>query len=356
MLSLLQREPYRSQFIATMSSILHNSSTYTITSSALQLLGSEVVSPSRPGRFGGRSRSMLRGRLSLPCTMTPSSGFAVDVDGTPWVLDDLLETAVRLLDRNLIVESLEGTETKLSVTLHTHPDNITLTRGVRIAYKRIAIHLFQLCFTACCHHQTTPRDPTLVYRLESVLSGTAHFAPLESASVLLKSQSRVVMLILYGLLLACCDVEVKEEAMRSVHEITTYVAALVVNYSTYQKDSQYEEYFMNSQFLRERAKERMGVIVDSLPITYTAPANSLDLIVFFEALLTLLCRDYPSVTDVVCEVVKNLWSVIQEQSSKKSIAMILAVPCMELFFFLSEREVHHHDWRVHVCHSLWVEW
>ena len=38
MLSLLQREPYRSQFVATISSILHTSSIYTITSSALQLL------------------------------------------------------------------------------------------------------------------------------------------------------------------------------------------------------------------------------------------------------------------------------------------------------------------------------
>ena len=99
----------------------------------------------------------------------------------------------------------------------------------------------------------------------------------------------------------------------------------------------------------------MGVMVDSLPITYMTPANSLDLIVFFEALLTLLCRDYPCVADVVCEVVKILWSVIQEQTSKKSIAMILAVPCMELFFFLSEREVHHHDWRVHVWLARWVD-
>ena len=165
---------------------------------------------------------------------------------------------------------------------------------------------------------------------------------------MLKPQSRVIMLVLYGLLLACCDVEVKETAMRSVRAITTYVAALLVNYSTYQKDNAYRDYFMTSQFFREKARERMGVMVDSLPITYAAPENSLDLIVFFEALLSLLCRDYPSVTDVVCEVVKILWSVILAQSSKKSIAMILAVPCMELFFFLSEREMHHHDWRVHV--------
>ena len=165
MLSLLQREPYRSQFVATISSILHTSSIYTITSSALQLLGASPRLLSRPGRFGGRSRSLLRGYLSLPCTMAPATGFVVEVAGTPWVLDDLLETAVRLLDRNLIVESLEGTESKLSVTLRTHPDNIALTRGVRIAYKRIAIHLLELSFTACCHHQAAPCDPTLVYRL-----------------------------------------------------------------------------------------------------------------------------------------------------------------------------------------------
>lgn len=337
-LSLLQREPYRTQFIAALTNILHNSSNSTITTNTLQLLG----------RFGGKSRSLLHGRVSIPCMTSTIEGYAVVIDGRRFVLDNVLEVAVQLLERNLIAESLENTETKLASTLRTQPSTIKMMRGVRIAYKRIAIHLLEQCIIACCYQELTPIDPHLVYRLKSVVFGEPYVPDNLTKISLNLQQDQVISLIIYGLLLSCCDTEVMDEAKASVQRITTLFTALLINYSTTFRDLDGVTDFNKSAFFREKTVQRMGLPLDFLPVGFHPPHGTLCITSFFEALISLLYRDFPSVTDVVCDVVAMIWDVICQQSETKEAALYLAAPCMELFFLLSEKNVHHHDWRVHV--------
>lgn len=91
---MLQREPYRTQFVAALNNIIHNSSNSTITTNAIQLLG----------RFGGRSRSLLHGRISIPCMTSTAEGYVVILNGQRFIMDDVLEITVQLLERNLIAE------------------------------------------------------------------------------------------------------------------------------------------------------------------------------------------------------------------------------------------------------------
>lgn len=134
-MAYLQREPYRNEFISSLYTILHNSSNSSIVYTAHGILG----------HLGGKSRSTLKGVISLPC-VEPSSGFRVVADaGEPFVLDGVLELAVQLLYRNRITESLDNTETKLATSLRTQICNIQMLRGVRTHYKQIAIHLISQC-------------------------------------------------------------------------------------------------------------------------------------------------------------------------------------------------------------------
>ena len=79
-MAYLQREPYRNEFISSLYTILHNSSNSSIVYTALGILG----------HLGGKSRSTLKGVISLPC-VEPSSGFRVVADaGGPFGLDGVL--------------------------------------------------------------------------------------------------------------------------------------------------------------------------------------------------------------------------------------------------------------------------
>ena len=335
---MLQREPYRTQFVAALNNIIHNSSNSTITTNAIQLLG----------RFGGRSRSLLHGRISIPCMTSTAEGYVVILNGQRFIMDDVLEITVQLLERNLIAESLENTEIKLASTLRTLPSTIRMMRNVRIAYKRIAIHLLEQCIIARCYPEPTPIDPLVVYRLQSVIFGEAYVPESFLNTSLNPNQDRVISLIIYTLLLSCCDTEVTNEAKASVRRITTLFIALLINYSTTNRDLSNVTLFYKSAFFREKTVQRLGMPLDFLPVGFHPPSASLCITSLFEALISLLYRDFPSVTDVVCDVVTMIWDVICQQSTTKEAALYLAAPCMELFFIQSRQNVHNQDWRVHV--------
>lgn len=335
---MLQREPYRTQFVAALTNIIHNSSNSTITTNAIQLLG----------RFGGRSRSLLHGRISIPCMTSRTEGYVIILGGRRFVLDDVLDIAVQLLERNLIAESLENTETKLASTLRTLPSTIRMMRDVRIAYKRIAIHLLEQCIIARCYQGPTPIDPLLVYRLQSVIFGEAYVPDSCKASSLNLQQDRVITLIIYTLLLSCCDTEVMKEAKTSIRRITTLFISLLINYSTKNRNLTDITSFYKSAFFREKTVQRLGMPLDFLPVGFHPPSETLCITSLFESLISLLYRDFPSVTDVVCDVVTMIWDVLCQQSTTKEAALYLAAPCMELFFLQSRQNVHNQDWRVHV--------
>ena len=159
-MAYLQRDPYRNEFISSLYTILHNSSNSSIVYTALGILG----------RLGGKSRSTLKGVISLPC-VEPSSGFRVVADaGELFVLDGVLELAVQPLYRNRITESLDNTETKLATSLRTQICNIQMLRGVRTHYKQLAIHLISQCLILMFQTPTVLLDSLAAARLADKLS------------------------------------------------------------------------------------------------------------------------------------------------------------------------------------------
>ena len=83
--------------------IIHDSANSSLVMYAINLLG----------RLGGKARSIMKGQIDLPCISQHQPGYLITsyfLNSTSIDLsfDLLLEEAVRLLHRNLIVESLEG--------------------------------------------------------------------------------------------------------------------------------------------------------------------------------------------------------------------------------------------------------
>ena len=323
--------------LASINSIIHNSSNAYITQRAIQLLG----------QFGGRSRSHLRVSPSLP-VVRPSDGYQIILHGEVFTLDLILELTVQLLERNLIVESLENTTAKLAATLRIQKANIESVRTTRIAYKRIAMSLLQTAFLACLNGKAILQDPSLIYKLELALYGDSLSEGSDEVYETRKEENRVMALLLYGILLMCCDIEVKEEANQMLHNMITPLLLLLVAYTRKADNTCYIEFYQ-SKVLKEITSQRIGTSIQSLPYKYMPPMHTISATVLFEALVALLCRDFPCVADVVTDVMEWIAKAILQEVKDPMLGMVLQTSYLEFFFLISEKKIDNHNWRVHVC-------
>ena len=257
------------------------------------------------------------------------------------------------------MESLENTSGKLAETLRVQTANIHTVRSVRIAYKRIAMNLIQKAIIACLHGNTTLRDPSLIYKLEFIMNFSEKMEEEkdddndgdddQAVSATNKDEPRVVSLLIYGLLLMCCDSEVKEEAKSILHRVSTPIILLAISYI--QKPEKEEDAFtelLRSNVFKEITSQRIGVSVNALPFRYTPPPQTLSASVLFEALIALLCRDFPCVADVIAEVVADLWKTVAQEIQDPQFAFVLNSSFMDYFFLISEKKIESHNWRAHV--------
>ena len=222
--------------IAYLYTILHNSSNSTLTNLAINLLG----------RLGGRSRSTLRGHISLPTTK-PTSSLVTVVNRCPLSLSLVVELTVQLLHRNLIMNTLERNDVKTAGTLRTSVTNLHAIRVTRKHVKTTAVNLLYHCLLACCE-KTDMINPALAYQLSSIFVSSSE-NPTGITSDDDKNDKndknhnnkknnnndnndedseRVVSLLLLGLLYACCDVEVSTLARKHFHSLLAYFMTLLV--------------------------------------------------------------------------------------------------------------------------------
>ena len=350
MIRILHNEPSKTMFTSALNTILHTSSNQRITFLALSLLG----------RLGGRSRSLLRGDIDLPCYSSPSTGFEVvfrslssSVHHHLITMDSYIAEAVGLLYRNLIVESLDNTVAKLSQTLRCSPANIEKIRSIRVQYKLRAIDMLEKCLVACCSCPAVDVDPSLCYALEMCLRREEPHAMAPSDGE--KAQERCVSLLLYGLLLACCDSEVKDEAIARVKSFLTYFACLIVNNTHFRKGDQddiailFNDASSYSEVLHNLS---MGVISILSPLVVTFPPDSLSPLVLFNVIASLLDNEFPSVDDLVVDVSIHFWNVVEELAKRKGSALWIALPCMESFLASLLHHCVKSGWRCRVCACL----
>ena len=255
---------------------------------------------------------------------------------------------MQLLERNLIVESLENTTAKLAATLRIQKANIESVRATRIAYKRIAMSLLQTAFLACLNGKATLQDPSLVYKLELALGGESLSEGSDEVYETRKEENRVMALLLYGILLTCCDIEVKEEAKQILHHMITPLLLLIVAYSQKADDNYCIELYQSKVF-KEITSQRIGTSVRPLPFKYMPPMHTISATVLFEALVALLCRDFPCVADVVNEVMEWTAKTVLQEVKDSTFGVVLQTSYLEFLFLISEKRIDHHNWRVHVC-------
>lgn len=328
-IGLMQRDVCRHEFIASLYTILHNSSNNTISSLALTILG----------RLGGKARSSLKGSISLP-SISPSSGYLVLVNGHSYPLDDVLEVAVSLLERNLIVESLDQTETKLATMLRTPVTNIRMLRGVRRTYKKAGIHLLEQCITACFQSPGFI-NPALTYRLEQVVQ------------VEIKGNNeteRVVCLMLLGLLLACCDSEVKDQAYQSVTRIVISLVCLMRQQVC--PNSSYSTLWRKAQNMTDEilSQSFLGVMPPPFPFILNTD-YSLSPTVLFKSLTALFYRGDEVCVEVAIQISNQLWTLLDDSPST---FLTVLVPCWEELLHEFLHVIHDGTWRSRVGFSLFL--
>lgn len=333
----MQREPYRNDFISSLYTILHNSSNSSIVYSALGILG----------RLEGKSRSTLKGAISLPC-VEPSSGFRVVVDARePIVLDGVIELAVQLLYRNRITESLGDTETKLATSLRTQVSNIQMLRGVRTHYKQLAIHFIDQCLILMFQTPTVLRDLQAAARLADQLS-------LPDSSLPAEDTERVWCLLFLGLLYSCGDVEVREAALSSTHRILASLACLLVQQIRPRSDGmqQIRSRSDGTEQIRSRSDATPDCTSDDAPFVLETPPLSPTLL--FQALLGLLESSDEKALSVAQTVCEELWTDLLSLDASPDVLVTRILPVWENLLASLLRTLHSGTWRRQVRSATWI--
>lgn len=324
MLTLLSEEPLKSEFMAALNTIVHNSSNQSIVAQALALFG----------HLGGKTRSSMRPHIDLPCIESDPSGYMVSLhcpnqEEYPICCDRFLEEAVGLIYRNLIVEPIEGTEIKLGSTLHCNPKSIVMIRSQRAFYKKISLRIIESCLIACCNTSDFVSNldlNSLNCLLETKEYDVSQLFPKQD------NQDRVICLLLYGLLLACCDVEVGEVAKEMARRVISFMVSLFINYTYKVDDSSHSFSFKSiSEFQSSSFQSTYGVCPCKCPLHVVIPQHTLSPRLLFAVLAALLDCEIPTVSSKIIEISQIVLSVIEEYTEQNPEDYCLMVPLIEMF-------------------------
>lgn len=355
-LHFLREEPFKSDFMTALNSIIHNSANSSLVMYAINLVG----------RLGGKARSIMKGQIDLPCISQHQPGYHItcsfsNTTSFDLSFDILLEEAVRLLHRNLIVESLEGTEKKLANTNHCKPSNILLVRSLRTQYKKLALKIIETCLIACCGSSTVSFDSSLVYSLDTILSTTDQAAMSYLFTNHDDDQERVVCLLLYGLLMSCCDVEVGDIAMESAKHILNYMMCLFINNTFVSADEEHQTAFIGSLSSYQSIvfQNAFGVVLTQLPLNVHFPKNCLSPLLLFDVITCLLDCDIPTISTKIIELSQYMLTIIQSSIVDDIEQRWLVMPSMEYFLAILLSHSKDVGWRSksNICEVLlfWCE-
>lgn len=324
MLLLLSEEPLKSEFMAALNTIVHNSSNQSIVAQALSLYG----------HLGGKTRSVMRPHIDLPCIESEHSGYMISLhlpthEEYPICCDRFLEEAVGLLYRNLIVEPIEGTEIKLGSTLRCNPKSIRMIRSQRTYYKKLSLHIIESCLIACCNTSDFVSNLDL-NSLECLLEMKKY--DMDQLFSEQDNQDRVICLLLYGLLLACCDVEVGDMAKEIARRLISFMVSLFINY-TYKTDNSSDDLLFKSfsEYQSSSFKSTYGVCPCKCPLHVVIPQHTLSPRLLFTVLAALLDCEIPTVSSKIIEISQVVISVIEEYTEQNPENDCLMLPLIEMF-------------------------
>ena len=128
-------------------------------------------------------------------------------------------------------------------------------------------------------------------------------------------------LLLYGLLLACCDSEVKAAAQAKVEAFFTYFACLILNHTRFRTDEKDEVFSLlnkSSKYHGILMHLSLGVVPVMSPFVVSFPPDCLSPMVLSDVLVALLDNEFPSVDDLVVDASLVFWKVVEEQTQRQS--------------------------------------
>ena len=301
---LLQHEPIKSDFISLLNTILHNSPNTNLTSIAITILG----------RLGGRTRSTLKGTIDLPCLTESATAIVLQCNeeaGSGVVpFDYLLELVVQLFQRNVILDDLEGSVTKLSSSLRCPQENVVMMRGIRCSFKRNVLGVLRACLYLYCGHSAWVLSASTMRRVDAVLGEGAHW---------LLEHERCLALLLYALLLTQEDTEVAQEAKALMQQVIAYFAVLFLQYA--QPNTQHVSLFPLSALPSQQQMhcEFLGPQLPPLPYCLCAPSTSASPLTFLHAVVSLLERDDDVCANTAMAIMQQLHEAIAEQPGEVSL-------------------------------------
>lgn len=346
----LQHDPIRSDFIALLNTILHNSPNTNLTSIAISILG----------RLGGRTRSSLKGSTDLPCLQDESPTLLLHCNAAPGAaavsFDYLLELVAELFQRNLIMDDLTGSIGKLSTSLRCPQENIIAMRNIRVSFKQNVIHLLQFCLFRFCRADVAV-SPAAALQLSMALHSPATSAPCDM------SRQRCVSLLLYAVLLLQEDSEVSSQAQELMQEVISFFSALFLQMA--RANAAHVSLFPTPPVasLQQQHCEYLGPQLPPLPYCIGDPASEgcdescraetarASPLCLLHALMALLGRDDDTCSVTVQGIMQQLHDTITADGTEDSLLVAQLVD--EAFFSMVLNRSSEGDLRVRVRQWRW---
>ena len=280
--------------------------------------------------FGGHVRAELKGRVDLPIMDHVSSLLIQANNRFSWDIHFYVELAVKFIDRNLILESLDHSNSKLCTTLHCSIGSINKIRSIRVHFKQIALQLLEKSLRLCINPSGAeiPANFSLGMVLQSATQSllnvststkqSREFAQGSSIHVLgttevtevlmnLSDQDRSFCLSFLGLLIACGDVELKSQARELLSNYISYFASLFVSYAA--PSASLKPRLATYQASRSLF---MGPEIPVYPLGLMLVPASLNPLLLFHVLVLFLQRDQSVVASISILVIDLLISQIRQ--------------------------------------------
>lgn len=348
--TFLQQESIREDFVASVYSILHSSSI--LSSKVLNILA----------LFGGHMRAELKGRVDLPIMDHRVSSLVIQTQsGSSWDIHYYVELAVKFIDRNLIFEPLDYSNSKLCSTLHCSSENINKIRSIRVHFKQVALQLIEKSLLLCTHPSGAdlPANFSLSMALQSasqrLLDAQRSADPSKESSQLhsvrvlstediieslstLSDQDRSFSLSLLGLLIACSDVDVKSKARELLVNYVAYFAGCFVAYATPSTSS------ASHSFTYQASQSSfLGPKIPVYPLGLAVVPDSLNPFLLLHVLVLFLQRDQSVVSPTTILVIDLLISQIRQLQPD---SMLLEGFLLESFVRVASQAEMQGHWRL----------
>lgn len=276
--------------------IIHNSSNQSLAQSAVSLLG----------RMGGKTRSSLKDRIDLPCYTDTDKHYLIALpNGRSINLDIYLESLLFFLHRNLIFSFDSKTDSKLCLTIHCSVKNIDAMRALRIQFKKRAISAVNQLLLGFCSNDYCLFDPSMYYRIEPSL--------IKNEKVnMIGIEDRCSSMLVYSLLLGCCDCEVKEQSKEALSSFLHYLACIIAQYAV--PNSEGVSFWPSSDYSVQAVvnKELFGPSFAPLPFTLSIPSGCISPLLVAHALIHLLEREDSFYSDIAIFTLQTLHNSLHE--------------------------------------------